>query len=400
MESTKIRIRKDFQPLTLATSLKLMTPLSPNVQVYNGVSAEYEPDRSVTATVILPEVIANCNDGSWSNPRANSLLSDMKWYANGVDISTLSDWSEKYSIDTVGDTRGAITIKRNLAVGETIDLHFEGVIVDNRLGINIPVKTDVISLYTTDKAYDTYELCINEDQVIQYNPFLDKLLLYDYKVSHGLATASTSARSEAKDENAYERTIKVSAFRGDTEITSGYTLELYTVGSSGALTSVADTAHELISLSLTEVVLDLRLITKCDFLLVMKISDKEVSRKQFSVNRVYPKFSIAPLSSVSISPGDTAHYNKAVVHYNGNVVPVPAPILKMLWYTDSANLTGVEHNEGTVVVVFLSKTGIGDTYLTNWLDLWVEAEQKAASEVIADEDGEEYTDENGEVYLN
>ena len=36
MESVKKRIRKDFQPLTIAVSLKIMTPNSPASQVYNS----------------------------------------------------------------------------------------------------------------------------------------------------------------------------------------------------------------------------------------------------------------------------------------------------------------------------------------------------------------------------
>ena len=35
IESEKKRIRKEFQPLTIAVSLKIMTPNSPANQVYN-----------------------------------------------------------------------------------------------------------------------------------------------------------------------------------------------------------------------------------------------------------------------------------------------------------------------------------------------------------------------------
>lgn len=397
MESTKVRIRKDFQPLTIATSLKVLTPLSPTLQVYNGKTGEFEPDRGVTPTMILPEVIANSIDGSWTTPYANSLLSEMKWFVNGKEISTISSWANKYSINTSGDTRGAITISRNVSPGETFELHFEGLIADTRLGINYPVKTETITVYTTDKSVDNYSLSINDDQIIQYNPFLDKLLLYDYKVANRLISASAAARNEAKDENAYERTIKITAFR-EKEITTGYTLELYKVGSNGALTSVS--SRELVSLTLTSVTLDLRLVEKCDYMLIMKVSNEEAARKQFSVNRVYPKFKIEPVSGASINPGDITAYNKAVVHYNGNVVPIPAPILRMIWKSDSANLTNVEHNEGQETVIMLSRTGIGNTYLDDWLDVYVEAEQKPVMNVITDKSNIEYTDANGEIYIN
>ena len=41
IESEKKRIRKEFQPLTIAVSLKIMTPNSPANQVYNPVANEW-----------------------------------------------------------------------------------------------------------------------------------------------------------------------------------------------------------------------------------------------------------------------------------------------------------------------------------------------------------------------
>ena len=49
IESEKKRIRKEFQPLTIAVSLKIMTPNSPANQVYNPVANEYDPDRGAVS---------------------------------------------------------------------------------------------------------------------------------------------------------------------------------------------------------------------------------------------------------------------------------------------------------------------------------------------------------------
>ena len=84
IESEKKRIRKEFQPLTIAVSLKIMTPNSPANQVYNPVANEYDPDRGVTPLVILPEVIANAADGSWDMPYVNSLLAEMNCFATVI----------------------------------------------------------------------------------------------------------------------------------------------------------------------------------------------------------------------------------------------------------------------------------------------------------------------------
>lgn len=400
MESVKKRIRKDFQPLTIAVSLKIMTPNSPASQVYNSENGEYEPDRGVTPLVIMPEIVAKCADGSWNTPNANELLSEMKWYVNGKEISTVASWNGKYSIDMSGSTRGAITVNRNASPGENFELHFEGVVADTRLGANIPVKTDTITLSTIDKSEDEYNLSIGEDQIIRYNPFEDALLLYDYKVANGIITASTSARNAALDENAYERSIPITVHKGNAVITSGYTLKLYSVGSNGSLAQITTAQHEVIELTLTKVTMDLRLIEKGDYLLIASVGGMEKARKQFSINRIYPKFDIAPASGVSINPGETTHYNKVMVHYNGNIIPVPAPILKVVWFTDSEHLSGLQHNEGSETVIVLSRTGIGDTYLDDWLDIYVEAEQKQTFKIMTDASGVEYTDKMGNVYIN
>lgn len=399
IESEKKRIRKEFQPLTIAVSLKIMTPNSPASQVYNPVSNEYDPDRGVTPLVILPEVVANAADGSWDKPYANSLLAGMNWFVNGENISSVSSWSGKYSIDTVGDTRGAITISRNVATGESFELYFDGVIADTRLGINIPVRTGTVMLTTMDKSEDTYGLHIGESQIIQYNPFLDRLLLYDYKVANGLVSSSASNRNAALDENSYERTIPLMVTKGVNEITSGYTVELYQVNGLSSQTRLTTANHEIVSFSLTSLTMDLRLIEKGDYLLLVKVSGEEVAREQFSVNRVYPKFTCVPASQASVNPGEILHRNIAMVQWNGEVVPVPAPIVRMVWFTDSSSKTEVQWQEGEKAVVMLDETGIGDTYLDDWMDVYIKSEQKKAFSLLTD-GTDEYTDSDGNIYIN
>ncbi len=333
IESEKKRIRKEFQPLTIAVSLKIMTPNSPANQVYNPVANEYDPDRGGTPLVILPEVIANAADGSWDMPYVNSLLAEMNWFANGENISAISSWNGKYSIDTVGDTRGAITISRNVAPGESFELYFEGLIAD------------------------------------------------------------------ALDENSYERTIPLMVTKGVNKITTGYTIELYQVNSISSQTMLTTANHEIVALSLTSLTMDLRLVEKGDYLLLVKVGGKEVARQQFSVNRVYPKFTCIPASQASINPDEILHRNIAMVQWNGEIVPIPAPIIRMVWFTDSANKTGVQWQEGEKTVIMLDGTGIGETYLDDWLDVYIKAEQKKAFSVLTDGTNE-YTDSNGNIYIN
>jgi hypothetical protein len=391
----KKRIRREYQPLTTAVSLKILTPASPSSQVYDPVQNEYIPDRSITPLAILPKVLADASDGSWTAHIANRLLASMKWFVNNVDISTLSAWNGLYSIEGTGDNRGAITIFRNIPVEEKVELHFEAVLPDMRTGINVPIKTETILLSTLDKVDDTYELSIGDDPVMKYNPFLDKLLMYDYKVANGI---DAGERSNAIDGNSYERRINLLVTKGSQQVTSGYTVELYRI-TGQTLTPMSEFDLEVISIGLTSIVFDLRTIEKGDFLILIKEGTREVARQQCSVVRVYPPFSIEPMSAVSINPGETLHRNFAMVHFNGEIVRIPEPILRMVWYTDTATIDEMEWQEGSKVVVELNRTGIGNTYLDDWMDIYVKTEQKGAFYGLTDGTND-YTDTDGNDYIN
>ena len=402
MESQKKRIRRDYAPLTVHAGLVCTTPASPVTQVYMSREGRYEPNRQLTHTVIHPDVVAHASDGSWKNPYVNSQLADIKWKVNGKDISTLSDWQGLYIINLEGATRGDITIKRNLAPGTRVELSFEAVLADVRLGVNIPIKCDPIILGTTDSSGDDYSISIGDDQIIQYDPFKDRLHLYDYKVSKGLQEASANARVAAIDENSYERTIPVTVFKGkDAMPTSAYSVKLYQImGVQSGNIQLAEltTDDEVVAIANDAITIDLRLVEKRDYLIRAFVGQDVVAEKQFSVNRVYPKFTVRPTNGTSISPNDKERYDVAMVDCNGNTVECPESIIKIIWKTDSATLTGVEHGEGGAIVFQLSKTGIGNDYTNDWLDVYCEGSQKEVMSVATD-GSDELTDENGDTLI-
>jgi hypothetical protein len=381
------------------------TPLSPVTQVYNSHLDELEPDRTLSPTVIHPDVVAHAKDGSWKHPRANAYLANMVWKVNGVDITTLSEWENKFTIETAtGVTRGDITIYKNINPGSHVELSFEAELADDRLGVNIPIKCDPITLITEDSSDDEYNISIGDDQIIQYDPFKDKLHLYEYKVAHGLTTDSEVNRNASIDENCYERTIPVTVFKGKEILpTTEYTLELCRIDSVSpvlmltALTPSSD--EEVIAVTKTYITLDLRLIEKRDYLIRVYKGTTRLAQYQFSVNRVYPKFDIRPTNGTSISPNDKERYDVAMVDCDGNTVDCPESIIKILWKTDTAALTAVEHGEGGEIVFQLSKTGIGNTYLNNWIDVYCEGNQKEVMSVARDELSNELTDENGDTLI-
>lgn len=400
METARKRIRRDFAPLTISVSLSCLTSGSPATQVYDAVLNEYVPDRLVTPTILQPVVTAAASDGSWPQPYANSLLANMVWKVNGVDITTLADWAGKFSIDTVGSTRGALTITRNLTPTERLSLHFEAELVDNRLGVTHPIVTDEIVLSTVDKSLDSYSMSIGEATAIYYNPFLDKLHLYEYKVAQGKISASAAARTAALDENAYLRTIPISVFKGPDKMTSGYTVKLYRVVNATTFTEItASDENEVDAITATGITLDLRMVTKENYLVVALIGTTEVARIQFSVSRITQAFSCTPTNESAILPGQTARYDEALVDSEGKAIECPESIVAIIWYTTSAYKSDVRHNEGGHTVFQLQDTGVGDNYTDDWLDVFTDAIQKGAYAVATDESDNTWVDENGNVLI-
>lgn len=398
MQSNKKRIRKEFAPLTVANSIRCITPASPTTQIYNGTNGEYEPDRELTPTIILPEVVANASDGSWPNPYSNAFLADMHWFVNGVDITTLSDWVGKYAIDQVGDTRGAISISKNISPGDAVELHFEANLADNRLGVNLPIKTDKITLSTTEKANDGYSMSIGDSSLIQYDPLKDKLSLYEYKVAHGLISASTAAKNAAIDKCCYLHEVPITVFNGKTKMTSGYTIRVYRVASASSLTQLTAGVGEMNTISTTKVVFDVRLIDKASYVIKAFVGNKEVAMCEVGFSRIYQRFTCKPTNGTAIHPFDTERYDKAMVDSDGNTVECPGMIFKIVWFTDTDAKTAVQHNEGEETVFQLEKTGIGSTYADDWCDVYCTCEYKPVHKT-ATEGSNIWTDKNGNPYI-
>lgn len=92
--------------------------------------------------------------------------------------------------------------------------------------------------------------------------------------------------------------------------------------------------------------------------------------------------------------------NVASVSSNGQIVRIPEPIVRLLWFTDTANKTGVEWQEGSRAVIEILRTGIGDTYLDDWMDIYLATEQKKAHNILTSAAGDNYVDNQGNLYIN
>ena len=400
MEISRKRIRRDYSPLSVSTSIVNITPLSPTEQVYDADTGQYNPDRTISPLGLRPVVNAHAADGSWTTPEANAFLSNMKWYANGVDISTLPSWSGKYSINTQATSeRGTITIERNNTPGETISMHFEAQLVDTRLGVTLPITSPTIILSTTDKSNDSYGINIGNTTTILYNPFLDRLHEYEYKVAHGIIVGSAAERAATIDGNAYVRNIPIAAYKGKQKLAaSAYTVKLYRINSIASFTELTTDDDEVVEISSSNIQLDLRLIEKGNYLIRAFIGTDEIAQIQFGVDRIYQSFTCNPSNETPILASQTVRIDKAQVDSEGKIIPYPENIIIIKWYTDSATKTAVYHNEGQDTVFQIKKTGIGDDYTNDWLEVYLDAEQKGAMSVATD-GVDILTDENNDTLI-
>lgn len=396
LESRK-RLRRDYAPLVTAVTLDVTTPNSPPNQVYDPETNSYNPDREITPLAIMPVVEADAIDGSWDLKKANIVIANMKWFVNGENIQGLPNWAEKFEIKTEGANRGEIVITKNIKTSEKVELHFEAVIPDYRKGINVPIKSKSILLSTVDSTDDTFALSLDCEQNIKYNVFLDKLLVYDYLSAKGVDAGN---RSDALDSNSYLKEINAFVSKGGENIENGYTLHLYKVKSNLSLEEITENSHEInLELANNRFTLDLRLIRKADLILMVKSQGVEVARKGISVSRVYPPYKLEILSSVTMNATDIYHRNACSVSHKNRLIEIPELSLRMLWKTDTQRKENVEWNEGSRTFIELNKAGVGKVSGEDWMDIYIESEYKDIFTIANDTNDNEYTDNQGNVYI-
>lgn len=381
MEPQRKRIRLEYAPLDIITCVQCQTPNSPVTQMFNVFTSEYEPSRSLSPTVLFPQILVNATDKSWKDTVANKRLGNMKWYANGVDITTSADWTNKYSIVTTEGAadRGTLTVKKDITVGEVISLVFKAEFVDNRTGAVYHVETDPVILSTSVKAQDQFSMRLDCPNIIQYSLFRDPTVLNDYLKSKSITPLLTPAKSDV----VYDKTITAEVYRGTKAATSDCTFAFYRVNTStGALTQVTASDKEVISVSENKLRLDLRCVDYAEYLVVANYGSGQVAQSQFSVQRKVDAFTIEPTNGTAISATDTVRYDQAIVHYNGNVVKYPEAYLNIVWKTDSATKQNITHCTGEKATINLANTGIANTssdsvdYSNNWLDVYCVASYK------------------------
>ena len=400
-----------YAPLTVSCQLTCVSDGSPLTQVKDTEDGTFEPNRKLTPSVILPVTAAQADDGSWDTPNVNYLLANIKWYVsvyeNGQnvfkDISTVTAWSGLYEIVTEGTYRGAIRIFRNLEASQSTSLYFEADIPDTRMGNNFHIRTEEEVLSTVEKVGDKYAISLVGADQYEYNPYLDKLLLYDYKVAHGLVTASDELRASCLDGNEYEHEMPFTVYKGAQSVSAGYSVKLYSVASGGTLTELTTGMSEVLSIGTTAVKLDLRLVETKDYVLQVYVESKMVAMKQFSIYRAYPQMAHEVTNRTSIRAADVFYNTGLRISVNGGVAECPECQTEILWNTVATNkATGrtTEHtwNYGSALSVQVADLGLGES-INDFVRVRRAVQQKPAFTFACDSGGTAYGDASGNYYI-
>ena len=365
----KIRIRRDFAPLNISCTLYCYTnATSPLTQTYDTLENTYIPNRSLVPCVVTPKVLVDADDGSWANLNTNQNLSNIKWYANDIDISTMVDWNGLYSIDSTSTyMRGSLTILRNIGSAERFVLKMKATFTDTRQNINVNIESDEVVLTTTDKGEDTWAIYISNGNSVLYNPLKDKLLEYDYKLSHNIDVGDDTEQS-VTDSNSYRYVLPIQVVQGGKVPISSYTVKMYEVINDIATEKTAN-GEEILSLSNTSCVLDLRLIGKTTYMFQV-VSDNIIkAQKTISVDRILPTYSVKAKNIVDISPNDRFMYEELAFNYNGNIVKYPQPIFSVKWSTANKDNITVQQGVGCSTIIDMDRAQVGKDSINDYADI-------------------------------
>ena len=413
-QSQRNHTRVKFEPLTVSCSLVCLTPQSPATQSINTtiIPIEYEPDRTVSPTVIFPDVRANDIDNVFKHGSANEYLSldTLKWQVDGKDIGSVWTVGTDYEIVTdASDTRGALRVKKNLSANEKAVLRFFGDFIDWRTGIVYKVESDEMALTCTDKGENVIQ-CHVDKPIIEYDPLFDDLLLYDYKVANNITVQGS--RESYKNGKSFEQTVNVLLTSGTTELTTlptGTTMRLVKVGSTTPIVANSEANPEVTEISFPNISFDMRLVSKEEYSVQFLQNSKVISSATIGLhtNTTMPTFG-KPAYSADIAASQTEYFNSVLLNLSDRMVEYPELYYLIEWFTQAKyNDNGTwkyaaekTWQRGVNMEAAVADLGIGITHNDSYFDIWFDVNPHHACELVADEDNAVLTDEEGVMLID
>lgn len=391
MKTSGIYLRRQFQPLTVGAKLVCASPDSPLTQFFDAGSNAYIPDRSTegNALRIAPVITASADDGSWNGLLGNAYMGNPTFYMDGTKITIDST---NYALEADSKYRWVLAIKKNFPIGERHTIWMEAEMNDYRTGQNIPVKTDMITLYTGAFAADGYTLEFGGSKNVLYDPLLDTRLAAEYLTAKGTST------TDPDDGSGYVYKQSVKLKKGKTDV-STYTIKVYST--TGSTTQELTAGKGLLAAaSKNEVTLDLRLADGEAITVSALVGGKEVARAGMcTVTRLRNAYDVQMQNEEDIYPTAVTHRDRAFVSYKAQVLEAAENVIDMCWKTDTTYATETVVGYGASVNYPLQKTKVGNTYRDGWIEQYIEHEHKPPYALATDESGNSLTDESGNYLI-
>ena len=413
-QSQRGHTRVKFEPLNVSCSLVCLTPQSPMAQVTNATlsPAEYEPDRRVSPTLVLPEVRVIDLDNVFQHGAANQYLTldSLEWTVDGKSINSV--WTEGVDyeiIKTEDDTRGALKVFKNLGANEKAVLHFKGKFFDWRTGIIIDVESGDEALICTDKGENIMQ-CHIDKPVIEYDPLFDDLLLYDYKKAREISVYGS--RADYINGKSFEQTINVVLTVGTTEcatLPDGISMKLVKLGSDAALVANSEENPEVMAISYPNIKFDMRLIDKADYEVQFLKGSTMVCRATIGLHTscTMPVLGQGAIGS-DIAASQKEYFNSVLLNLADRQVEYPELYYLIQWFTQAKYndngtwkyATQKTWQRGVNMEAAVADLGIGLTQNNSFFDFWFELEAHKPCQLLTDENGLILTDEDGNFLID
>ena len=413
-QSQRGHTRVKFEPLNVSCSLVCLTPQSPMAQVTNATlsPAEYEPDRRVSPTLVLPEARVIDLDNVFQHGAANQYLTldNLEWTVDGNPIESV--WAEGVDyeiIKTEDDTRGALKVFKNLGANEKAVLHFKGKFFDWRTGIILDVESGDEALICTDKGENIMQ-CHIDKPVIEYDPLFDDLLLYDYKKAREISVYGS--RADYINGKSFEQTINVVLTDGTTEcatLPDGISMKLVKLGSDTALVANSEENPEVMEISYPNIKFDMRLIDKADYEVQFLKGSTMVCRATIGLHTscTMPVLGQGAIGS-DIAASQKEYFNSVLLNLADRQVEYPELYYLIQWFTQAKyNDNGTwkyaaqkTWQRGVNLEAAVADLGIGLTQNNSFFDFWFELEAHKPCQLLTDENGLILTDEDGNFLID
>lgn len=405
MQITKNRIRRDYQPLSVAVSVAVSTAGdSPLTQVWDDAQGVYQPDRSLTPLVLRPTVVLTATDGSLSSPLTNrDIAADtMRWMLDGKDITAVSGWGDKAVVaKTADDNRGLLTLAKNVAPGESHTLYFECYVADTRTGQNVHIVSDELILSTTDKSEDGWSVGITGSAPnVTYDPVADSLAEMEYEMAQGIAT-HTSAEIEAarKAADSYVQDWVLSVKRGVKDApTDSYDVRYwhYVDSVRTQLTDENMAETPVTEMDKRHIRIDMRTVKTMTIDIEVVYNGSVVAETQVCAARLNAATSWDYLNKTGAMAGEDMRDDRVLARTKFGALRHPQRTHNILWYVTDAAGTDHQTDFGEKTRYSMKQFGLTDTKVIAEM---VATEPKPAYMIATDKTGKILTDGHGRAYI-